>query len=222
MSSANASERRIAAVASFGVFGATSVALVSWFKRVPYRAAAGAGFGLGGVAYSLAGLMALILHVVLFAPLMAYYTVDTLMDLMSSYSPPLEPEDPLERAKFAEASGQPAVAVERYWWVLQSEPDNGEARVRLATLLARTRRAERAKAVAAEGLSREGTPEDARTRLRELLAQVGEERLGEKDRAADLPRIRALEGNAPMPRYEARRGRDDDDGSIPLEGPTNV
>ncbi len=148
----------------------------------------------------------------LYAPLLAYHAAEALQSTFSTASaPPPDPEDPFERAKAAEERGDSRSAVERYEWVLENEPIHFDARARLADLLARAGRLERAKEVLDKGLALPNAEGWMRFKWRELRQRIEERVLGEEKSEGDRPTFKAL-GEVRATRLKAWESRPTSDG----------
>jgi hypothetical protein len=140
--------------------------MMIWIER-------GAIEGWGNAAYRAA---AYVVGVLLCIPFMAYHAGALVERAFTAESqPPPEPEDPFERARASEERGDVRGAIERYSFLLDEEPSHAEARMRLAELLARTRRAHQAAALVEQGLEVEGTPPAASAELKAMLLKLQEE-----------------------------------------------
>jgi hypothetical protein len=176
-----------------------------------HPAAGGAAFAFYiGVAY-LAALKADAIVAIFFvwgigwfyAPFFAYHVTHVLANVFATESqPPPEPEDPLERAKASEERGDVRGAIERYSWLLEREPMHVEARTRLAHLLARSRRLERAFDILREGVALEGVSEEARDEWRTLAEKWRRGEIVEDSPGEEGFRHAAL-GAVPTPRFDA-------------------
>jgi tetratricopeptide (TPR) repeat protein len=153
----------------------------------------------------------------LYAPFLAFHAAESLRRAFSTESAlPPDPEDPFERAKAAEDRGDTRAAVERYEWLLEREPAHFDARTRLADLLARTGRLERAREVLDKGIALDDAEGWMRFKWRELRTRIEERVLGEEKSEDGLPTFRAL-GDVRAARLEAWEERPrsgDEDGPL--------
>lgn len=210
-----------------------------WFAGGPTGKAGGAGLA-GGAGYLIVYLFCLVGALFLYAPLLAYHATQLLAAIFSTTSQPEpEPEDPVERAKAAEEKGRTVTAIERYEWTLKEEPDNVEARTRLAELLSRTGRIERARKVLDDGLALVDSRNPAGAEWRTLKRRWEEGDAGEAAPEGPPPKHKAF-GKVRTPRLEAHnksspqpeddipapellepepRQEDEDDGDDTLRGP---
>jgi hypothetical protein len=188
-----------------------------WFASGPGR-----DRGWGSAGYLIVGLSFVAGIMMMFAPLLAYHLTRVLgKTLVSESQPPPDPEDPFERAKAAEERGDSRSAIERYAWVLENEPSHFDARARLADLLARTGRSERAKGVLDEGIALTDAEGWMRSKWRELRQRIEERSLGEEEAEGDRPTFKALGDVRParLKAWETRptSGKDNADDDGPLD-----
>lgn len=129
--------------------------------------------------------------VFLYIPFLTYHAGRFLSSMLSEPpQPPPEPEDPLERAKAAEAGGDVRAAIERYSKLLEDEPTHVEVRTRFAQLLARTRRFSQAVELIEEGLALGELSSVEKAEWRALLSEWEEGKLGEAPpEGADLKEL---------------------------------
>jgi hypothetical protein len=158
----------------------------------------------GDHPYSAFGKVVIVIPIAfLYAPFLAFHAAEALRRAFSTESAlPPDPEDPFERAKAAEERGDSQAAVERYAWLLEREPAHFDARIRLAELLARAGKLQRAKDVLEEGIALPDAEGWMRFKWQELRLLIEEGSFGEGKPEGEKPTFRAL-GDVRPARLEA-------------------
>ena len=175
----------------------------------------GAEFGIVCVLQRLGlTIVALLLHF----PFVSYHIANHFARRMSGeLINDTDPDDEFSRALAVEKRGDARGAVERYSLIIKDDPLHTEARLRLANLLARSRRLEQAKDVIRTVMKTDELPDRDRAELAALLAKLESGNIVDDSQVGNGRQVRQVT----TARIEAHAQQKANDGgsdpSIPVE-----